>query len=221
MDRLMEANNNHILEGVTRVVENQGSAELHSNRRHLVTRWRRGLFMAILMVLGTGGGAGFLAIQNAELLEIATDHFAYLEMTSEEKLKMLNQQIELLGGQDAIDEMALVKAQNEWLWKVLHCEECETHSGNSMTYKQRLLVKIGIELDEPDYFKGLPSFIHWSEPDPLIVAMIDHNSVQCIDWVLNQSDWYSCLSVKTYEYFCDWVDNVRKHGGKPPFVQTN
>ena len=89
----MEANNNHILEGVTRVVENQGSAELHSNRRHLVTRWRLGLFMAILMVLGTGGGAGFLAIQNAELLEIATDHFAYLEMTTEEKLKMLNQQI--------------------------------------------------------------------------------------------------------------------------------
>ena len=41
-------------------------------------------------------------------------------------------------------------------------------------------------------------FVNWYKPDEVVEAMFKLEAWDCLQWVVRQPDWYSCLNKKTY-----------------------
>ena len=66
----------------------------------------------------------------------------------------------------------------------------------------------GILKDDPGFLEsaktrnadrdGLFDFIYWNSPDKYVEMMMERNSYNCIQWVISQPKWYSCLNEQVY-----------------------
>ena len=80
---------------------------------------------------------------------------------------------------------------------------------------ETIAVMRGILRDDPRYLElaktknhrreGNLEFIHWINPDSYVESMMRGHSVKCIDWVMSQPEWQSCLSVNTYSKLLDYA----------------
>ena len=95
----------------------------------------------------------------------------------------------------SIEDIALGKKVSELRKKLGYRNETE-------------LVHRGILNDDPNYLEsaktknadreGLFDFIHWKSPDDYVEMMMARNSYNCIQWVMSQPKWYSCLNEQVY-----------------------
>ena len=66
----------------------------------------------------------------------------------------------------------------------------------------------GILKDDPGFLEsaktknadrdGLFDFINWKSPDDYVSMMMERNAYKCIQWVISQPNWYSCLNEQVY-----------------------
>ena len=95
----------------------------------------------------------------------------------------------------SIEDVALGKKVSELRKKLGYRNETE-------------LVHRGILKDDPGFLdaaktknadrEGLFDFIYWKTPDDYVEMMMERNSYNCIQWVISQPKWYSCLNEKVY-----------------------
>ena len=51
-------------------------------------------------------------------------------------------------------------------------------------------------------------FVNWSRPDDLVEAMFQLEDWECLQWVMRQPKWYSCLNAETYKHMTEFSQNL-------------
>ena len=54
-------------------------------------------------------------------------------------------------------------------------------------------------------------FVDWYAPDDAVEYMIKAEAWDCLDWVMRQPQWYSCLHIKTYNRIMAIKDGPKKN----------
>ena len=80
---------------------------------------------------------------------------------------------------------------------------------------ETIAVMRGILRDDPQYLElaktknhqrdGNLEFIHWNSPDSYVESMMRGHSVKCIEWVMRQPEWQSCLNTDVYSKLLDYA----------------
>tara|TARA_B100001123_G_scaffold196940_1_gene224271 strand:+ start:555 stop:1067 length:513 start_codon:yes stop_codon:yes gene_type:complete len=80
---------------------------------------------------------------------------------------------------------------------------------------ETIAVMRGILRDDPQYLElaktknhqreGNLEFIHWNNPDSYVESMMRGHSVKCIEWVMRQPEWQSCLNTDVYSKLLDYA----------------
>jgi hypothetical protein len=89
------------------------------------------------------------------------------------------------------------------------------HLGRKLNYKaETLLIFQGIALDKPNFLERSRTsnpnrtepfeFVKWILPDEFVAFMFRNESFKCLEWVMSQENWYSCLNEKTYNRLVEW-----------------
>ena len=50
-------------------------------------------------------------------------------------------------------------------------------------------------------------FKDWKNPSELIKLMVNSESWNCLEWVVSQNDWHSCLDAETCAFLREWEQN--------------
>ena len=79
---------------------------------------------------------------------------------------------------------------------------------------ETLLIFQGIALDKHNFLERSRTsnpnrtepfeFVNWNLPDELVAFMFRNESFKCLEWVMSQENWYSCLNEKTYNRLVEW-----------------
>jgi hypothetical protein len=51
-------------------------------------------------------------------------------------------------------------------------------------------------------------FVNWSRPDDLVEAMFQLEAWECLQWVMRQPKWYSCLNAETYKNMTEFSQKL-------------
>jgi|21_taG_2_1085346.scaffolds.fasta_scaffold02345_11 hypothetical protein len=57
---------------------------------------------------------------------------------------------------------------------------------------------------------GPLEFINWSHPDHMVEAMLKLEAWKCLEWVVEQPRWYSCLNTDTHCALVKWEEGHKK-----------